>query len=143
MTPWIVAFQAPLSMGVCRQEYCSGLLFPPPRDIPDPGIEHASDRQVVFFFFLQLHFIFLIYIYIFFPIIFISWRRQAGSLALVPPGKPFPFNIQDQIKSPNCKNLLKRFCINVFCHCTERNRDLCFTDTLFLKKISHFTSIRL
>ena len=37
--PWTVAFQAPLSMGFSRQEYRSGLPFPPPGDLPDPGIE--------------------------------------------------------------------------------------------------------
>ena len=42
MTPWTVAHQAPLSMGFSRQEYWSGLPFPPPGDIPDPGIEFAS-----------------------------------------------------------------------------------------------------
>ena len=38
-TPWTVAHQAPLSMWFSRQEYWSGLLCPPPRDLPDPGIE--------------------------------------------------------------------------------------------------------
>ena len=38
-TPWTVARQAPLSLGFPRQEYWSGLPFPPPGDIPDPGIE--------------------------------------------------------------------------------------------------------
>ena len=37
-----VAHQAPLSMGFPRQEYWSGLTFPPPRDHPDPGIEPVS-----------------------------------------------------------------------------------------------------
>ena len=40
--PWTVALQAPLSMGVFRQEYWSGLPFPPPGDLPDPGIELTS-----------------------------------------------------------------------------------------------------
>jgi len=35
--PWIVACQAPLSMGFSRQEYWSGLPFPSPGDLPDPG----------------------------------------------------------------------------------------------------------
>ena len=39
---WTVAHQAPLSMGFSRQEYCSGLLCPPPGDLPNPGIEPAS-----------------------------------------------------------------------------------------------------
>ena len=42
MTPWTVAQQAPLSMGFTRQEYWSGLPFPPPRDLPDPRIKPAS-----------------------------------------------------------------------------------------------------
>ena len=37
--PWTVACQAPPSMGFSRQEYWSGLLFPSPGDLPDPGIE--------------------------------------------------------------------------------------------------------
>ena len=41
-TPWTVAHQAPLSMGFSRQEYCSGLLFPSPGDLPDPGIKPGS-----------------------------------------------------------------------------------------------------
>ena len=36
--PWIVACQAPLSLGFSRQEYWSGLLFPSPGDLPIPGI---------------------------------------------------------------------------------------------------------
>ena len=39
---WTVAFQAPLSMGFSQQKYWSRLSFPPPGDIPDPGIEPAS-----------------------------------------------------------------------------------------------------
>ena len=40
--PWTVARQAPLSMGFCWQEYWSGLPFPPPGDLPNPGIEPRS-----------------------------------------------------------------------------------------------------
>ena len=42
VTPWIVTCQAPLSMGFCRQEYWSGLPFPPPGYLPDSGIEPTS-----------------------------------------------------------------------------------------------------
>ena len=42
MTPWTVAYQAPLSMGLSRQGYWVGLPFPPPGDLPDPGIEPGS-----------------------------------------------------------------------------------------------------
>ena len=41
-TLWTVAHQAPLSMGFSRQEYCSGLLCPPPEDLPNPGVKPAS-----------------------------------------------------------------------------------------------------
>ena len=41
-TPWTVAYQAPPSMGFSRQEYWSGLSFPSPRDLPDPGIKPGS-----------------------------------------------------------------------------------------------------
>ena len=38
-TPWTVAYQAPLSMGLSRQEYWSGMSFPPPGDLSHPGIK--------------------------------------------------------------------------------------------------------
>ena len=38
----IVVHQAPLSMGFSRQDYQSGLPFPPPRDLPNPGIKPGS-----------------------------------------------------------------------------------------------------
>ena len=41
-TPQTVACQASLSMGFCRQEYWSGLPWPPPEDLPDPGFEPKS-----------------------------------------------------------------------------------------------------
>jgi len=40
--PWTVAYQASLSMGFSRQEYWSGLPFPSPGDLPDPGIKPRS-----------------------------------------------------------------------------------------------------
>ena len=41
-TEWTVAHQATLSMGFFREEYWSGLPFPSPGDLPDPGIEPRS-----------------------------------------------------------------------------------------------------
>ena len=41
-TPWTVAYQVPTSMGFSRQEYWSGLPFPSPGDLPNPGIEPRS-----------------------------------------------------------------------------------------------------
>ena len=62
--PWSVAHQAPLSMGVSRQEYWSGLPFPSPGNLPDPEIESRS---------LTL---------------------QADSLPSEPPGKPIEMAVQ-------------------------------------------------
>ena len=42
VTPWTVARLDPLSMGFSRQEYWSGLPFPSPEDLSDPGIEPGS-----------------------------------------------------------------------------------------------------
>ena len=42
VTPWTAACQAPLSVVFSRQEYWSGLPFPSPGDLPDPGIEPRS-----------------------------------------------------------------------------------------------------
>ena len=42
MTPRTVACQSPLSMGFSRQEYWSGLPFPFPGNVPNPGIESGS-----------------------------------------------------------------------------------------------------
>ena len=41
-TPWTAAYQAPPSMGFSRQEYWSGLPFPSPGDLPNPGTEPGS-----------------------------------------------------------------------------------------------------
>ena len=57
-TLWTVACQGPLSMGFSRQEYWSGLLFPSPGNLPDPGIKPVSPAL------------------------------QADSLPVEPPGKP-------------------------------------------------------
>ena len=40
--PWTVAYQAPRSLGFSRQEHWSGLPFPSPGDLPNPGIEPGS-----------------------------------------------------------------------------------------------------
>ena len=48
VTPWSVAHEASLSMGFSRQEYWSGLPFPSPGDLPDPGIEPTSLASLAF-----------------------------------------------------------------------------------------------
>ena len=70
MNPWTVAHQAPLSMGFSRQEYWSGLSFPSPGDLPDPGIEPG------------------------FPAL------EADSLPSEPPGKPHLYKKDSQISTP-------------------------------------------
>ena len=42
VTPWTVAYRAPWSMGLSRQEYWSGLPFLSPGDLPNPGIKPGS-----------------------------------------------------------------------------------------------------
>ena len=58
-TPWTVPRRTPLSAEFSRQEYWSGLPFPSPGDLPDPGIESGSPTL------------------------------QADSLPSEPPGKPY------------------------------------------------------
>ena len=53
VTPWTAAHQAPLYVEFFRQEYWSGLQFPPPKDLSDPGLEPASPvspvcRQILY-----------------------------------------------------------------------------------------------
>ena len=49
-TPWTVAYQAPPSMGFSRWEYWTGLPFPSPRDLPNPGTECVSPALTGRFF---------------------------------------------------------------------------------------------
>ena len=76
-TPWTAAHQASLSMGFSRQEYWSGLTFPPSGDVADPGIE---------------------------PISLLSLHWQACSLPPTPPVKLF--GGRDQQLSPQQRNTL-------------------------------------
>ena len=47
VTPWTVAYRVPPSMGFSRQEYWSGLPFPSPGALPDPGTEPGSSALQV------------------------------------------------------------------------------------------------
>ena len=53
-TPWTVARQAPLFMGFPRQESWSGLPFPSPGDLPNPGIKSMSPALAGEFFSTEL-----------------------------------------------------------------------------------------
>ena len=66
VTPWTAVHQASLSMGFSSQESWEGLPFPPPGDLPDPGIK---------------------------PMSLMSPALAEGSLPLVPPGKPNPSSL--------------------------------------------------
>ena len=54
VTLWTGAQQVPLSMGLSRREYWSGVPFPPPRDLPDIGIESTSPALAIEFFTTEL-----------------------------------------------------------------------------------------
>ena len=60
VTPWTVAHHAPLSMQFSRKKYWSGLPFPSPGNLQDPGIEPAS----------------------------LAFKLAGGFLTPAPPGKP-------------------------------------------------------
>ena len=49
MTPWTIAHEAPLSIGLSWQEYRSGLPFSPPGDLPNTGIKPGSPESPAFF----------------------------------------------------------------------------------------------
>ena len=55
VTPWTIACQAPLSMEFSSQEYWSGLPFPFPGDLPNPGIEPESSSLQVDSLLSELH----------------------------------------------------------------------------------------
>ena len=63
---WTIAHQTPLSMEFSRQEYWSGLPFPTPGDLPDPGIEHLPT---------------------------VSAMLAGGFFTTEPPGKPHELNV--------------------------------------------------
>ena len=69
-TPWTVAYQAPLSMGFCRQECWSRLPFPSPGDLPNLGIEPGSPAL------------------------------QADALPSEPPGKPWSCSVVSNSATP-------------------------------------------
>ena len=52
--PWAIACQPPLSMEISRQEYWSGLPFPSPEDLSDPGIKPGSPVLQVDSFLFEL-----------------------------------------------------------------------------------------
>ena len=49
-TPWTIAYEAPLAMQFLRQEYLSGLPFPSPGNLPNPGIKPGAPALAGVFF---------------------------------------------------------------------------------------------
>ena len=78
-TPWTIACQAPPSMGISRQEYWSGLPFPSPGDLPNPGIEPGSPTL------------------------------QVGSLPSEPPGNGHPVGKEIGGKQAECRGMTGKF----------------------------------
>ena len=66
--PWTVAYQTPPSMGFSSQDYWSGLSFPSPKGLPDPGIESALQTNSL-------------------PLSNQRWRRQWHRTPVLLPGK--------------------------------------------------------
>ena len=79
-TPWSVAHQAPLSMGFPRQEYWSGVLFPAPGDLSNPGIQPTSPALQADS--LPAELIHLIHLKLMIEII-VSARHRAESIGVV------------------------------------------------------------
>ena len=79
VTPWTVAYQASSSMGFSRQEYWSGLPFPSPGDLPNPGIEPRSSAF------------------------------QADALTSEPPGKPIEMQMPSSKLARQIQQYIKRF----------------------------------
>ena len=93
MTPKTVACQTPLSMGFSRQEYWSGLPFPPPGALPDSGIEPTSPA---------------------------SFALAGGFFTIVPPGKPIIHDTQVlSLKKFFLAVLDLHCCVQTFSSCVE------------------------
>ena len=78
LTPYTVVHQAPPSMGFSRQEHWSGLPCPPPRNLPDPGIE---------------------------PMFPVSPALQVDSLPLSHQGSPSTFTLLCNYHHPHLQNI--------------------------------------
>ena len=80
-TSWTVAYQAPLSMGFSRWEYWSGLPFPSPGDLPNPGLEPRSFALAGRFF--------------------TDWAMREAQ----PPGNSHRFTVSKFVRSPGTTEL--------------------------------------
>ena len=108
VTPWTVAHQAPLSRAFSRHEYWSGLPFPPPRDLPDPGIKPMSP---------------------------VSSPMHADSLLLTHWGSPHTYTLLN-LKQINNKNLLYSTGNSAPCNILNGKRIRMRIDTFMYNRIT-------
>ena len=102
-TPWTVAYQASPSMGFCRQEYWSGLPFPSPGDLPNPGIEPR------------------------YPTL------EADTLTSEPPGKPFIIgNWNAKVGSQEAPGVTDKFGLGVQNEAGQRLIEFCQENALVI-----------
>ena len=111
MTPWTAAHQAPLSIEFFRQDYWSGLSFPPPRDLPDPRIELtslAASALADIFFFVVFNFLLSFFFFFGRYILYHCATREAqGSLYIIPNlGSELgdPLRAQPDAKTDDCSH---------------------------------------
>jgi len=106
-----VASQVPLSMGFSRQQHWSGLLFPPPGDIPEPGIKPMSHvfcigRQVHY----HWHHLGMAYLYFhFFLVLCVSWILSSLSCLGCHQRNPVPLRAYVDILSKDNQPLALSF----------------------------------
>ena len=102
-TPWTVAYQASPSIGFCRQEYWSGLPFPSPGDLPNPGIEPR------------------------YPTL------EADTLTSEPPGKPFIIgNWNAKVGSQEAPGVTDKFGLGVQNEAGQRLIEFCQENALVI-----------
>ena len=94
VTPWMVACQASLSMGLFRPEYWSGLPFPSPGDLPDPGIKPTSPG-----IFCTGRQVFLFFVFFFLPLSHLEQRTQLNQT-----WNPNPLKLWDNNMPANLEN---------------------------------------
>ena len=102
--PWTIAHQVPLSLGIPRQEYWSGLPFPSPGDLPNPGIEAVSPALVGrFFFFFKWRIITLQYCGVFFFLPYMDMNQPQGHVC---PHPECPSHLPPHPTPPGCPRAL-------------------------------------
>ena len=119
MTPWTVAHQTSLSIGFSRQECWSGLPFPSPGDLPDPGTESGSPA-------LQADSL-LTEPLLLLPLSHFSRVRLCDPIDGSPPGSPVPGILQARTLEKPCIYIYIYVCMYVCVLCTVKVAQSCLT----------------